>query len=260
MIVLILIISFLSPLCFQCVCGVIRAHILQSELDPEESEEYFIFNDQEAHQFRGSMRNLKAGPRRPSLDEITSFYRDVFNRAQMESDCVIMSLIYVERLVKCTAGQLRPRASNWRSIIFSSMVLASKVWDDLSMWNGDFSQTCPAGVTFSLQRINELELAVLEALGYVVKVLASEYAKYYFLLRSMLIKSGLAGDEMKEANPLDVDGARRLQAVSSKYQRAANLRLIGNTAGPRSKSLTIQLDQQGEPRTARAGLEHLVDM
>jgi hypothetical protein len=79
------------------------------------------------------------------------------------------------------------------------MVMASKVWDDLSMWNADFSQVracviegfwmymcefkhtlkplhvcvwvyvqvCPS---FTLKRINELELAVLDTLRYSIKV------------------------------------------------------------------------------------------
>lgn len=49
-----------------------------------------------------------------------------------------MSLVYVERLVKSSSGKLRPNVENWRSILFSCMVLSSKVWDDLSMWNADF--------------------------------------------------------------------------------------------------------------------------
>lgn len=70
----------------------------------------------------------------PSLEDITAFYRDVFRKSQMETDCIIMTLIYVERLIRRTEGRLRPRSSNWRSILFSCMILASKVWDDLSMW------------------------------------------------------------------------------------------------------------------------------
>ena len=173
----------------------------------------------------------------PTLEDITMFYRDIFHRSQLETDCIIMSLIYVERLIRRTEGLLRPRSTNWRSVLFSCMILASKVWDDLSMWvskrigrlfsiadraatdaltaslnllqNADFSQTCPSGVIFSLQRINELEIAVLSALSYDVKVPASEYAKYYFLLRSMLIKSGLGSDELQSMNPLDVEGAMK---------------------------------------------------
>lgn len=60
-------------------------------------------------------------------------------------------------------------------------------------------------------------MAVLSALQYNVKVPASEYAKYYFLMRSMLLKSGLGSDQC--CTPLDVDGARRLQQLSSLYQQ-----------------------------------------
>ena len=36
-----------------------------------------------------------------------------------------------------------------------------KVWDDHSMWNRDFSELCPS---FTLARLNQLEVAVLEVL------------------------------------------------------------------------------------------------
>jgi len=98
------------------------------------------------------------------------------------------------------------------------MVLSSKVWDDMSVWNADFSQTCPNGVLFTLKRINELEVALLSALQYKVKVTASEYAKYYFLMRSMLIKSGLVSDDVDSKSPLDVEGAKRLHQISAEYQ------------------------------------------
>ena len=68
--------------------------------------------------------------------------------------------------------------------------MASKVWDDLSMWNGDFSHVAPS---FTLPRINALEVAVLQVLGFVIKVSAGEYAKYYFLLRSTMCKLGVQG-------------------------------------------------------------------
>jgi len=180
----------------------------------------------------------------------------------METDCIIMSLIYVERLIKRTQGRLRPRASNWRSLIFSCMILSSKVWDDLSMWNADFSQSCPPGVTFSLQRINELELSILNALSFQVKVPASEYAKYYFLLRSMIIKSGLASeDEIGSMNPLDVMGARRLQQVSSQFENSITNK---NGLSNRSQSLDVrQLNStKGSKKTRKkkVGLEYVVQM
>lgn len=72
--------------------------------------------------------------------------------------------------------------------LFACLVMASKVWDDLSMWNVDFSQVYPS---FDLRRVNTLELAMLDALKYVIRVSASEYAKYYFHLRSMMARLGL---------------------------------------------------------------------
>lgn len=112
----------------------------------------------------------------------------------MELDTLIMSLIYVERLVKETNGRVAPTPDTWESILFSCMVLASKVWDDLSMWNVDFSNVSMSSSSkskFSLKRINQLEFSVLACLNFNVKVKASEYAKYYYYIREMLTKSGL---------------------------------------------------------------------
>jgi hypothetical protein len=236
---------------------VLRTHILSSEQLPYDAsldDEFRIFNDLEAHQASRSVK-FKERARVPSLDEVTKFYRDIFYKAQMETDCIIMSLIYVERLVKKTGGNLRPRAENWRSLLFSCMIMSSKVWDDLSMWNVDFSQSCPPGVNFPLKRINELELGVLHALGFQVKVPASEYAKYYFLLRTMLIKSGLGGD-MDSMDPLDVMSARRMQQVSSQFENIS-LGSKPSSIAKRSQSLHIAAISKGK---AKLGLEHVMKM
>jgi Cyclin, N-terminal domain len=247
---------------------------MQAEMEEETTDltTYRIFNDLESQQGTGSGKDYRRRSSTlpiPALEQITTFYRDVFQRAQMEYDCIIISLIYVERLIKISYGGLRPRACNWRSILFSCMVLASKVWDDLSMWNKDFSQTCPNGVKFSLKRINELEVAILSALSYKVKVPASEYAKYYFLLRSMLIKSGLGGDNVDTTTPLDVEGAKRLQHLSTQFQSG-----MGETRRQMRKAKSMRSKSMGEDERARVGagarrarakntkvsLEHVVQM
>lgn len=208
----------------------------------------------------------------PSLDEIAAFYCDVFRRSQMETDCIIMSLIYIERLIKITVGGVRPRIGNWRSVLFASMVMSSKVWDDLSMWNADFSQTCPSGVRFPLKRINELELAMLNCLKFDVKVQASEYAKYYFLLRSMCIRSGLAGHDLIHARALDIEGARKIEDLSSKFQHDGMVGVDTNKSGtsnsPSTKALGSRSKSTGEvveassPNTgaAKVNLEKIVQM
>lgn len=77
------------------------------------------------------------------------------------------------------------------------------------MWNADFSQVCPS---FTLKRINELELALLDVMGYSVKVSASDYAKYYFHLRSYCVRLGLSHD-LESLAPLNLAGARKLEVI-----------------------------------------------
>jgi len=142
----------------------------------------------------------------PTVEEIEGFLLEIFNKSQLEGECIIMSLIYCERLVKQTKGHLCIRYDNWRSICFACLVMASKVWDDLSMWNVDFSNVCSS---FDLQRVNELEMAMLNILSYSIKVSASEYAKYYFHLRSMMARLGI--NRTRSTMPLDLASAKKLQ-------------------------------------------------
>lgn len=233
----------------KAVCGVYRAHIVQaaarksqrspvSVVAPNDTLDIFR-DDYEAHLQHNSYQHpyynrgsylegvvpnkvdKAAGkePEIPSLADIELFYQDFFKRSQMEHDTIIMSLIYIERLIKSTNGGLTPAPHNWRSILFSCMVLSSKVWDDLSMYNIDFSHVSKLSGTglcsFSLQRTNALELAVLTSLNFDVRVSASEYAKYYFLIRTMLSRSGmLVGPQL----PLTKTHIRNLESKTVHYQ------------------------------------------
>lgn len=199
----------------ECVCVVIRAHMIDAAKEGiVPIEKYNVFKDPLY------MKDSKSGDSKDDIDQIPSlstvkeFFMYVFSKSQLESDCIIMALIYCERLVKETKGRLCIRYDNWRSILFSCLVMASKVWDDLSMWNVDFSQVYP---TFNLMRVNELELAILDALKYSIRVSASEYAKYYFHLRSMMARLGFDDSLSHDCAPLDIQGARKLQLSTEKY-------------------------------------------
>lgn len=179
----------------------------------------------------------------PTLSEIGNFIKHVFSRAQMESECIIMSLVYVERLLKATSGMLQLRGENWRRLVFCSMVMASKVWDDLSMTNADFSKIWPE---LSLKQINELELVYLSAVEYNVRVSAVSYAKYYFHLRSMCATMGLL-EAFDESAPLNLDGARKMQVLSEEYQERSKLMPV-----PRRRSVTITTTSAAESMQAGA--------
>ncbi|GKY99537.1 hypothetical protein MPSEU_000907800 [Mayamaea pseudoterrestris] len=240
----------------KAICGVYRAHILQSaarksqrspvsvasvgldvfcdDYEPHHSQHHGKHANTH-HQYHrvnpGSYLNgpvtmsktdkatISKDPQVPLLEEIELFYQDFYRRSQMEHDTIIMSLIYVERLIKSTNGVLTPGVHNWRSILFSCMVLSSKVWDDLSMYNIDFSQVSRLSGTglssFSLQRTNALELAVLTSLNFDVRVSAGEYAKYYFLIRTMLTRSGMLVGPL---SPLTKSHSRNLESKTLQYQ------------------------------------------
>lgn len=258
----------------RCLCGVYRTHIIQSSNNTATStkfDDYEMFNDYSSSSCKkGSNLSLirwiggsdasaaieiehkDESIEIPSLDEITLFYRYIFNKAQLESDCIIISLIYVERLIKDTNGGVRPNRYNWRSVLFSCMILSSKVWDDLSMWNIDFTQACPSGVSFSLQRINQLELGLLNALKYNVRVPASEYAKYYFLMRSMMIRSGMAGPEVMNSSPLDLESANKLEVLSTKFSGISHLK--------RSRSIDDSEKYSSTSSSRGIQLEHVVKL
>ena len=209
----------------KCVCGVYRAHMVQASEQRSSNSPVSVMGkplDMEVFHDLYHLppeRKLSKQQREalPNLSDIVEFYQEFYRRSQMEHDTIIMSLIYVERLIK--TANVSPSPENWRSILFSCMVLASKVWDDLSMWNIDFSNVASAhsqGLSlFTLQRVNQLELVLLKSLNFDVKVPASEYAKYYFLIRTMLMRSGLLDDAVK---PLGKEDALVLENRTSHYQ------------------------------------------
>mmetsp|Transcript_25101 Transcript_25101/g.55095 ORF Transcript_25101/g.55095 Transcript_25101/m.55095 type:complete len:301 (+) Transcript_25101:1-903(+) len=192
----------------KCVCGVFRAHIRQSieKRDGLSTKEFQSYPEFYEFDDNSSSSKWRRSRKCPTLAEVSEFYEAFYQRSQMEHDTIIFSLIYVERLIKSSNGVLAPTPRNWRSLLFSCMVLASKVWDDFSMWNSDFANVTAhtTGLTsFTLSRINELELALLKCLKFNVRVPASEYAKYYFLIRSMLLQSGLVKEDEKPLGKKD---------------------------------------------------------
>lgn len=171
-----------------------------------------------------------------------------------------------------TKGRLTIKHDNWRSILFACMIMASKVWDDLSMWNVDFSQV---STEFDLHRINELELALLSALEYSVKVPASEYAKYYFHLRSMMARLGFHANLNSMLRPLDIKGAKKLELATELYENSTQMestrrRGASVIAGPgcvipsgkisrmRSAPLEERMGGDDIPSHDSVGLEQLV--
>ena len=225
----------------QCVAAVTHSHIHNSE--GESSGQYKVFFED---------RDIFS---RPDFSDVHNFIDKIFTQAQLEPECLIVALVYLERLLKMSRSEIILGFQNWRPIVVSCLFLASKVWDDLSMINGDFSYICRG--MFSLQQINKLEVALLSALKFKVRVSLSEYAKYYFKLRAMLGTGALEKDSM---TPLSIEGAMNLEVLSSSFADRLRAR---DSLRKRSQTLAVEteLDNRKTNKsqiTRRASLEQMI--
>ncbi|KAL3908737.1 MAG: hypothetical protein SGILL_008370, partial [Bacillariaceae sp.] len=129
------------------------------------------------------LRKIRVAYDIPSETEIYEFGHQLFKSVQLSSECSIVCLIYVERLMEQAKVPLL--ACTWRPIFMCGLLLASKVWQDLSSWNIEFASVYPQ---FSLEAINRLELNFLRNVKWDLYISSSLYAKYYFALRSLVEK------------------------------------------------------------------------
>eukprot|EP01041_Mallomonas_annulata_P007807 gene7807-15973_t len=136
-----------------------------------------------------SIRKLQRECRVPNPNEVYTFLRTLFVKAQLSPECSIVCLIYVEKLMEHAKVPLV--AVTWRPCLLCGLLLASKVWQDLSSWNSEISQIYPQ---FSLKSINRLERTFCVAIDWDLFISSSVYAKYYFALRSLSEKKDFRRD------------------------------------------------------------------
>jgi hypothetical protein len=100
---------------------------------------------------------------------------------------------------------------------------------------------------------------MLEELKYLIRVPASEYAKYYFLLRSMMTRLGFHESDATRLQPLNMAGARKLQLATEQF----SLRDV-DEGTVRRRTKTLQGGDMGRmnysdvEHTVTVGLEQLV--
>lgn len=131
-----------------------------------------------------AMQKVEQTYARPSSKDIYTFISVLFNRAHLSSECSIVCLIYVERLME--KGNVPLTAQTWRPVLMCALLLAHKVWQDHACWNIEFTQVYPQ---FSLNAINRLEKRFLERINWQLSIKQSLYAQYYFALRSVTEKA-----------------------------------------------------------------------
>lgn len=116
----------------------------------------------------------------PSEKYIADYCKYVTIACKMENEIPIVCLVYLEKLLLMTGILLNKW--NWRRMVLICLTLASKIWDDDSLENVHFPKVMSDVTNFE---INKLEQLFLEFIDYKLVIKGGEYAKYYFILRSM---------------------------------------------------------------------------
>lgn len=78
--------------------------------------------------------------------------RNVINGMGLATETIVISLIYLEMLMKCTKIEIR--YINWKPLLFTSILLASKFWEDINFWNVDYEDHLNL---YDLKAINRME-------------------------------------------------------------------------------------------------------
>lgn len=113
-------------------------------------------------------------PVRPcSESDILKFMRKIFDKMQLATECIIVALIYLEKII--ITSKIEIRFSNWRPLVFTSILLASKFWEDISFWNVDYSDALNF---YPLKSINRMESEFLSLCNYNIYVSAKLYETY----------------------------------------------------------------------------------
>ncbi|GAM26343.1 hypothetical protein SAMD00019534_095180 [Acytostelium subglobosum LB1] len=189
----------------KCMANALLYHIERGTHSPQKTFE--IFSEEKYPITKGKLDFKML----PTVDTIYKFLRDIFKAERLDSECAIMCLAYIERIITFSGTTIS--STNWRRIVLSALILASKVWEDQSVWNVDF---LPVFDNLTATDLNNLERQFLALIQYNVSLTASVYAKYYFELRTF---SQLDTSQFP-LKPLDRIGAKRLEdhSLASEYR------------------------------------------
>ena len=117
----------------------------------------------------------------PTTEEITDFLEALYNCVQFSPECCIICLMYIYRIIALTGLSLQE--TNWRPLVFVSLMVCQKIWDDNSLPNGDFSIIYPF---FDKEQLNKLEIKFMEIIQYNIYVTLSSYMAFYLNLRDLV--------------------------------------------------------------------------
>ena len=155
--------------------------------------------DFESDELKGGETQFESNP---SLEELYYYCKYIIIQGRMEKEIPILCLVYIERFL--TKSGLLMNYANWKRLALISLILASKIWDDDSLENVHFPQVMS---DITLKEIAGLEKVFLSIIDYDLVIRGSEYAKYYFILKTF----AESFNSTLPMGPLDVNQMSELQ-------------------------------------------------
>jgi hypothetical protein len=102
--------------------------------------------------------------------DLILFMRKIFDKMQLATECIIVTLIYLEKVM--ISGAIEMRYCNWKPLLFTGILLASKFWEDINFWNVDYVDALSI---YNLKSINRMESEFLSLCEYNLFVSADLY-------------------------------------------------------------------------------------
>ena len=134
-----------------------------------------------------------------SEGDVLKFMRKVFETMQLADECILVSLIYLEKIM--TTSKIEIRFSNWKPLVFTSILLASKFWEDISFWNIDYVEALNF---YPLKSINRMESEFISLCNYDIYVSAQLYSQYYNAVREAFKKIN-SNKSSTDQSPIKLD-------------------------------------------------------
>ena len=158
----------------------------------------------------------------PDPQTIFDFMADIIILTKMEREVIVLSLIYIERLIFNTGMLITSR--NWRRILLTAMIISSRIWDDNSFENSHYSQVF---ANLGVSEINALERIFLELINYKVYVKQSEYFKYLLMIKTIGLKYNFDG---KQIIPISVIKNMKYQEFTDSLQNRMRKKVTLNNS------------------------------
>ena len=117
----------------------------------------------------------------PTPQTLATLVTHLFRHTHLQPECIIIALIYIERLASLPPHTLLTSA-NHIPLLLTALLTASKVWDDAASYVVDFTSVLPL---LTVRQMGRLERLFVQQLQYTLYISSSEYAKYFYALRSL---------------------------------------------------------------------------